>query len=125
MNPITQMKHVAARQNLTYLNSRLIGSDIEPLNTNHKTEWYMFAMDRRLELVCVWHIAFDLDQEMTLATELFQFDPKGPTVPDCLLGDSVTYMKWREAVRADVLSNAHGQEAPYASYLREVGNVQK
>lgn len=106
-NPATQLQNLAARQNLHYLSSRL-------LDAGASNDWYLFALDRRREMVVVWHAAFDMENELLIASELLTFDPSN-TIPDCLIGEANDWRTWEDAIRAD--------DNPYASYITQVGGA--
>lgn len=104
-DPEIQLQALASRNNLHFLSTRL-------LDAGASKDFYMFALDRRQQMVSVWHVSFDQDNEMMLASELFQFDPdQRAAVPDCLLGDAWYWQSWEDAINAD--------DNPYARSISE------
>jgi len=68
LTPRDLMRHLAARNSLQFL-------DCHQLDKGATDDYYMYASDKRKDRVFVWHVAFDFDGELLVATELFVFDP--------------------------------------------------
>lgn len=100
LNPIHQMQGLAARQNLHFLSAT---------QDSDNNSWTLYALDRLKKLVCVWAVAFDLDDEMMVGTELLCFDPDHTgDIPECILVDAKLWEEWETEMKSD--------DNPYGSY---------
>ena len=89
LTPRILMHHLASRNNLQFL-------DAHSLDKGATDDYYMYAINGRdPDSVYVWHVAFDFEGELLMATELFVFNPENAParIPDPVLLEALRVRK--------------------------------